>query len=353
MLSDKKIKDAIKNKEIEILISFIKKNGVPTLLDKEKNILDTYMKNQIYSDRLKLTMGPVVKVLKKRYINSKHRFKSNYDCFDLEKSNNKYTLNPGESIVILTNEHIKLNGKYACLIVPRISMSDVGIVVTTAYIDPYYDGILRLQLSNLSDKSYELNTLEVVAQCYFFELSDEVSKNFKDKFASKSVFFGQTWQGIYESDRSPFPTKKGINKDSRFENTKYQLGLIWSFIKKHSIIFLIITNLITLLGGYTLFMQNFDKYTTMTSQIASFFYPSASEIIVNAGEKYGEKEIIVEHSKTEIISILCNNDDIEYEVLSGDVENETKILFSICLPTEQIDRTKIEFTYTIIRRVKQ
>ena len=65
MLSDKKIKDAIKNKEIEILISFIKKNGVPTLLDKEKNILDTDMKNQIYSDRLKLTMGPVVKVLKK------------------------------------------------------------------------------------------------------------------------------------------------------------------------------------------------------------------------------------------------------------------------------------------------
>ena len=156
MLSNKTITNALNNKEINITISFSLQNGVPTLYESEQDILSSPLKNNLYSDRLKLTMGPIIKILNKKAINPKYRFKGMIDCYDLSKSDDKYIINPGESIIVLTNEKVELNGKYACLIVPRISLSDVGIVVTTAYVDPFYYGLMRLHLSNLSDKAYEL-----------------------------------------------------------------------------------------------------------------------------------------------------------------------------------------------------
>lgn len=191
MLNNEEIKKAINKNEIEILISFGMKDNVPILYDFEHNLLDDSLKSNLYSDRLKLTMGPIVKILNKKTVSKKYRFKASNKLYDLRKTNHKYVISPGESIIILTNERMKLNGKYACLIVPRISLSDVGIVVTTAYVDPFYDGLMRLHLSNLSDKPYELHTLEAVAQCFFFEFSESVSEMFKDQFPTKSVFLGK------------------------------------------------------------------------------------------------------------------------------------------------------------------
>ncbi|MEY8391903.1 hypothetical protein AALA98_11110 [Lachnospiraceae bacterium 45-W7] len=238
MLGNEEIKKVITDKEIELTVSFGFKDGMPTQYETEQDLLSTQLKDNLYSDRLKLTMGPIVKVLNQKLVKSKFRFKATRDCCDLRKSNNKYTINPGESIVILTNERIKLNGKYACLIVPRISMSDVGIVVTTAYVDPYYNGVMRLHLSNLSDKSYELTFLETIAQCFFFELPDYVPEKFEEEFSMKSVFFGQTWNGILNSDRNPFPTKKESANVDRLSNIKYQINILIRFYCKKTFSYL-------------------------------------------------------------------------------------------------------------------
>lgn len=352
MLSKEKIINAINDKEIEISISFCFKEGRLKQYEDEQDILTSPLKENLYSDRLKLTMGPIVKVINKKRISPKYRFKTYGDCHDLRMSNNKYVINPGESIIILTNEKIKLNGKYACLVVPRTSMSDVGIVVTTAYVDPHYQGVMRLHLSNLSDKFYELTTLEAIAQCFFFEISAPVPETYREQFSSKSVFFGQTWDGIFNSDRNPFPTKKGSVSVDRFSNLKYQLNIVGEIIKKHSLIFVLFTNLVVILSGFALFKQNFTKYTTDMKKIEDFLEPTASEIIISPGETYGEKEIIVEYAKSDIVSVLCNNDEIHYRILSGDVENETKIIFSFALPSAPVDRYEANFTYVIIRSIK-
>lgn len=352
MLSNGRIERALHNKEIEISVSFgFNKDRNPVRYQTEKSILSSSLKNNLYSDRLKLTMGPIIKVLNKKPINSKYRFKSFFNYFDLRKSNNKYIINPRESIIILTNEKIKLNGKYACLIIPRISMSDVGIVVTTAYVDPYYCGLMRLHLTNMSENPYELNFLEAIAQCFFFELSDPVSTTFKDRFPTKSVFFGHTWNEILDSDRNAFPTKKKSAQIDRLSNLKYQLNIGWSFVKKHSLIFLFLTNLIALLCGFAIFQQNFTNYTMAVEQIESILNPITTEIVIDSGKQYGEKEIIVGYAKSDIISVLCNNDEINYKIFSGDVENETRIVFSVYLPSEAIDVQEIDFTYVIIRRI--
>ncbi|CCY67287.1 deoxyUTP pyrophosphatase [Clostridium sp. CAG:678] len=352
MLNNDEIKRAIKQKEIELKISFYLKDGKILQYEKEKDFLSSPLKNNLYSDRIKLTMGPIVKVLNKKRINSKYRFNGKKDLYDLRKSNNKYLISPGESIIILTNERIKLNGNYACIIVPRISLSDVGVVVTTAYVDPFYNGVMRLHLSNLSDKTFELSTLEAIAQCFFFRLSDSVSIEFKDDFPTKSVFFGQTWSEILDSNRTPFPIKKDSSNVDKFSNLKYQLSIICAFLKKHSIIFIIITNIVAIACGYAVFKQQFKEYTYVATQIQDILKPTSSEIVILPGETYGEKEIVIEHSKSEIISVLCNNDDINYKIISGNKENETKIIFSISLSSAPVNKYEINFSYIVVRSIE-
>lgn len=352
MLNNEEIKRAINRKEIELTISFCLKDGKIMQCENEQDFLSSPLKNNLYSDRIKLTMGPIVKVLNNKRINSKYRFNGKQDIYDLRKSDNKYIINPGESIIILTNERIKLSGKYACIVVPRISLSDVGIVVTTAYVDPFYNGVMRLHLSNLSDKIYEFSTLEAIAQCFFFELSDSVSTEFKENFPTKSVFFGQTWSEILNSDRTAFPTKKESSNVDKFSNLKYQISILWSFIKKYSIIFLIITNIVAIVSGYAVFKQNFEEYTLVATQIQDILEPTSSEIAILPGEIYGEKEIVVEYSKSDIISVMCNNDDIKYRIISGNKENETKIIFSVSLSSAPAEKYEMNFTYAIVRRIK-
>lgn len=351
MLSKETIIRALNNKEIDISVAFRIQDGIPTLYETEQDILSSPLKDNLYSDRLKLTMGPIIKILNKKAINPKYRFKGMYDCYDLSKSNNKYIINPGESIIVLTNEKVKLNGKYACLVVPRISLSDVGIVVTTAYVDPFYHGLMRLHLSNLSDKAYELTTLESIAQCFFFELSDQVSETYKEHFSEKSVFFGQTWYGILKTDRKPFPTKKDSASIDKFMNFKYQLNIIWSMIKKHSLIFVLFTNIFVLICGFSAFKQQLNEYSDAIEQIEEYSTPTSTEIMIKAGETYGEKEITVNCRKSDIVSVLCNNDEIHYKILSGTVESETKIIFSYSLSSAFADEYEMNFTYIIVRRI--
>lgn len=352
MLNQEKIVEAIKNGEVDISISFSYDTDKLVFYENEQKLLESSLKDNLYSDRLKLTMGPIIKVLNKKRISPKYRFKTFQDCWDLRESDNKYVISPGESITVLTNEKIKLNGKYACIVIPRISLADVGIVVTTAYVDPFYQGLMRLHLSNLSDKIYELSSLEAVAQCFFFELSDSVSEIYKDEFSTKSVFFGQTWKGIFSSGRHPFPIRKQSVIEDKLLNLKNQINLISSYIKQHSLIFLLITNLSVILCGYQAFKLKFMKYTTAMEQIENCLEPTASEIIIEAGELSGEKEIIVPYEKSDIISVLSNNDEIQYRVLSSEVRNETKVIFSYSLSHALEDNYELSFTYVIIRRIK-
>ena len=351
MLTNENVFKLIDNQEIEIGVSFEKKDDKFIELEQEQCILSTSLKDNLYSDRLKITIGPIIKILNSKKVNTKNRFKNDSNCIDLRKCNNKYIIAPGESIIVLTNERIKLDGKHACLILPRISMADVGVVVTPAYVDPFYNGIMRLHLVNQSDKLYELTFLEPIAQCFFFELSEVVSSTFKEQFSTKSVFFGQTWAEIFKSDRSPFPTKKKSVNSNRISNFYYQLKLIWNFIKKHSLIFLIIANFFVIASSFVVFKHNFETYTSTLAKIEKNWEPIASEIIIQAGESQGAKEIIVEYPKNDIITVLCNNNDVKYKILSGDLDNTTKIIFTANLSSATINEYEINFLYVIIRRI--
>lgn len=259
MLNDKQIQEALIAKEIQIFYYFHKdNNGEVSKLGKEKSFLDDdEFLDYLYSDRLKVALGSVIRPLTTKRINKKHRFKSYSDCYDLTKSNNTYVIHPAQTIIILTNERITLDGKHSVLVIPRVSLSEVGIIVTPAYIDPFYNGLLRLNVTNNSKVPYELKVLETIAECFFFELPDSVDEKYEKEFAQKSVFFGQNWKAIFDEDRPPFPTKKN-KKDTNvlLDALKYSIHTLFKFINKNSLIATVISTLLLGYVGYKTFNNN-------------------------------------------------------------------------------------------------
>ena len=89
MLNCTQIQEAIENDEIQIFYSFKKDLN---FLSDEVRFNDSEFKSNLYSDRLKLTLGLIIKSHKKRPFNLKTRFKNFSDCFDIRKNNNEYLL---------------------------------------------------------------------------------------------------------------------------------------------------------------------------------------------------------------------------------------------------------------------
>lgn len=353
MLNEDRIIQAIKNNEIEVTISFDKdpqSKKIEPIGNREGNLLKSSMSKNLYSDRLKITLGPIVKVLRNKPIPKKNRFKNNKYCYDLRTSDNKYLINPGESLIVLTNECIRLSGKYACIVVPRISLSDVGIVVSTAYVDPYYNGVMRLHITNLSDKYYELSILESIAQCFFFELPSPVDQTYKDQFSTKSVFFGHTWKGILESDMNPFPIKKAPAEIDGLENVKHQISIIWDCIKRKGLIWAVGVNAFVIVSGIVMAKQTLETYSNVIEQVQQESTPISCEILIKKDNVKGEKSVFCEYPKEEIISVLCNNNDVHYKIESGSTTDESVITFSYLLDVETNIDTEISFSYVIIRR---
>ena len=356
MLSCTQIQEAIEKKNIEIFYSF-KKDF--TFVPNEVSFNDSEFKSNLYSNRLKLTLGPIIKRHTKRPFNSKLRFKGFSNYIDIGNNNNEYELKPKESITILTNERISLNGNYSAIILPKVSRFEVGIVVTPAYIDPYYNGILRLLVTNTSESSFSLKTLETIAQCYFFEFSKEVPIAFQESFPRKSRFYGLNWKLIIKEDADPFPVVKSPSIDSSFTKIKYQLKNVWYFLKENSLSATIILFLVSFFGLWGTFnykqeklINKIDNNTLVIENLKKDFRLEKSEIIIKEGEKVGQKEIKLKTPKREIISVLCPNNLIKYEILSGENENESSIIFSYETKENVRQEEKIEFEYSIFRELK-
>jgi len=127
---------------------------------------------------------------------------------DIRDCSNRVLIQPGESISVASNKRITLGGNTAALILPRITLSDSGILSIVAYIDAYWDGTLQMVLTNSTRRLQQLSLLEPIAQCYFFDLPDGVDIVFREQFPRKSHHYGQNWDKILSEDAEPFPLRK-------------------------------------------------------------------------------------------------------------------------------------------------
>lgn len=162
-----------------------------------------------FGDRLRLTMGPLV--LSHRY--ARLRGRSNYQglpgVFDLRETDNRLEVRPGESITINTIENVALDGSLGAITLPRLTHATAGLVLSTSYIDPFWRGVLVLNLANQTKKRIEIRFGERIAQTFFYDLDGEaLPDKFRNEFAQKSHHYGLDWDRV-EHGGNPFPLRKG------------------------------------------------------------------------------------------------------------------------------------------------
>lgn len=163
-----------------------------------------------FGDRLGLTLGPVVVSDHFSRLHGRVLFKGRPGHFDLTKTGGEIEIMPGESLTVNTIEYVALGAQTAAYILPRLTLATAGLVVATTYIDPQWEGILQLYLTNLSPHPYGLRFGERVAICRFYTVvGAPTPSSVKSSFAQKSHHFGHNWQRVLDTDAETQPRRKG------------------------------------------------------------------------------------------------------------------------------------------------
>lgn len=163
-----------------------------------------------FGDRLGLTLGPLVFSHSPLH-NGKGRvqWRGFESVYDLRESSGSINLQPGESVTVNTIENVGVDGAHAALILPRLTHATAGLILTPSYIDPCWQGLLSLNLVNISRRPYTLRFGERIAICRFYQIVGEpLGDEFRRQFAEKSHHYGISWERIESSDADPFPFRK-------------------------------------------------------------------------------------------------------------------------------------------------
>ena len=83
-----------------------------------------------------------------------------------------YTMEPGETVVVITEELVAIPHAYSATVWPRFNMVRQGVFQSMVKIDPTWYGKLAVAISNLSPATVELSRGEAFATLLLYELSE-------------------------------------------------------------------------------------------------------------------------------------------------------------------------------------
>ena len=86
----------------------------------------------------------------------------------------KYCINPGESIVIYTNENVTLNSEYFGLLLPKVKDEERGLFISTSYVDPNWTGVLQVLVSNKSEYPQHIKGQCEIANLVLMKTSEQI-----------------------------------------------------------------------------------------------------------------------------------------------------------------------------------
>lgn len=162
ILSDKDLKEYIKNKKIVI----------DPLKDEE----------QIQPSSVDMRLGDefkVFKVIRKPYIDPKddEDLASYMESITVE-NNNAFIIHPGEFALATTYEYVKVPNDLVARVEGRSSMGRLGVTmhVTAGYIDPGFEGKITLEISNIGAMPVALYPGQRVCQLVFETMTNPAEK---------------------------------------------------------------------------------------------------------------------------------------------------------------------------------
>lgn len=151
--------------------------------------------------KIRLHVGFLVRTLSdNRWLNPRVLFNKRDGIIDLRKlSDRQYELQPKESVILFTNEVIKMGAEYFGVILSRVSLEETGIVVSQSYIDPNWEGVLQLIVTNNSETPKLLQEHCEIANLFIFKMEQPA----KATQLNKNDHYAVTWVTISENPMYP------------------------------------------------------------------------------------------------------------------------------------------------------
>ena len=216
MLALSEIEQLLRSGEIEISYAFAQfgqeepvylGDSTVDVSNPEKPATRMFLEH-FFGDRLLVTLGPIGMTHDAKYARKRPAFKNRRGYFDIRDTANTLVLEPHETVSLATNERIRLGGTIGAYVLPRLRNVDAGLVYTTSYIDPFWDGLLQAVVVNVTDQRQTLTLCEGLAQVRFYPIKGYVPEDTQRIFPKKSHHYGQSWLRILNEDYEPFPRRK-------------------------------------------------------------------------------------------------------------------------------------------------
>ena len=221
VLSNSSLKEALEKQEVKILKCTWenkKINETPS-----KPIPEFFRYDELKGGhKIRLHVGFLARTLsKKKWIHPKFLYNYRDGIIDLRCLNErKYKLLPGESVIIYTNEAVTLGSNYFGVIFSRVSLEEMGLVVSQSYIDPNWTGVLQLIVTNNSESELLLQEHCEIANLVIFKM--DIKED--DSVNNRNNHYGVTWETISEN---PLLPKWNDRKRSFFLRIKHGLRTYW------------------------------------------------------------------------------------------------------------------------------
>lgn len=211
MLTSGAIKEAISNGQVSISYSCLPdKKGIFRFLNSEASLNDPdaqkFFDKCIGENRVKLTIGPLVKSIYKSHLNTASQYYS-FNVHDLRKAS--YKMDPLETIIVYTNEWIHLKDKHAGIIIQRVAHYFRGLNIAPSYVASGWQGILLAQITNNSILPLEISMGDDIARLFVFETKGE-----SENIPNSSIHFGNKWHDYIDQRRNPFEEFGSKNSDA-------------------------------------------------------------------------------------------------------------------------------------------
>lgn len=177
VLSDRDIKECIKNGEIQI---------------------SDISEEHIGSCSVDLSLGNSFRVFKHAeitHIDPKQGISEEIMSLTTKQEGEPFIIHPGEFVLGTTKEHIKLSRTYVARLDGRSSWGRLGIIIhsTAGNIHPGYSGHLTLEIANISKLPVKLWPGTRICQLTFEKLSSPCEKAYNER---KSKYMEQQGPGI-------------------------------------------------------------------------------------------------------------------------------------------------------------
>jgi len=153
---------------------------------------------EIENHKIQLHVGFLIKTLSSgKYIAPETLYDNRDGIVDMQKlPDNSYSIDPGETVIMYTNETVTLDSNYFGLLLPKVSYEGKGLFISTSYVDPNWTGVLQLLVSNRSPEAHPIKKDTAIANLVILKTSEAIRE--EPSGTGQSDHYKLTWKKISE-----------------------------------------------------------------------------------------------------------------------------------------------------------